>query len=206
MTMTVLCGLGAAGAAFAAQPKVTSVTLMQPPNTRRAEVSYETDGPGIATFNFKTNGAPLASVAWTVTGDISRYIPSAETHAFTWDAGRDIPERVVSNLTVEVTLWATNATAAAGSYLSNTWGLYDMHGNVWEWCLDWYVSGDASLLGDAPADPSLAVGAARVRCGGSWDSGASSCRSVRRGSGSPSGGNSSVGFRVAAAAEVWIAP
>jgi formylglycine-generating enzyme required for sulfatase activity len=130
MTMTaVLCGLGAA----ATPPEVTNVALAQPSNTRRAEVSYVTDGPGIATFSFRTNGVPLAGVAWTVTGEISQYIPSAGAHAFTWDAGRDIPERVLSNLTVEVTLWAPNnpppyaavnlvADTATGLFPVRFWG------------------------------------------------------------------------------------
>jgi formylglycine-generating enzyme required for sulfatase activity len=99
----------------------------------------------------------------------------------------------------------SNATAAVGSYLPNAWGLYDMHGNVYEWCLDWYVSGDALLLsGDDPRGP--LSGTARMQRGGRWNDGASNCRSARRSSGSPSNRNSIVGFRVAAPAEVRIAP
>ena len=73
-----------------------------------------------------------------------------------------------------------NATAAVGSYLSNAWGLYDMHGNVWEWCLDWY----SEKLGvDAVTDPvgaEVGSGSNRVLRGGSWDSTASNGRSAYR--------------------------
>jgi len=73
-------------------------------------VSYQTDGPGIATFQFKTNGVDIShsEIVRTVTGDISKHIPAAGTYTFTWDAKRDYPEQVLSDLTVEVTLWATN--------------------------------------------------------------------------------------------------
>jgi formylglycine-generating enzyme required for sulfatase activity len=101
---------------------------------------------------------------------------------------------------------ASNATALAGSYLPNAWGLYDMHGNVVECCLDWYVASDASLQGADPAGPSLAAGSPRVLRGGCWRYGASYCRSARRYSVSPSNRSNTVGFRVAAVAEVWIAP
>jgi len=57
-----------------------------------------------------------------------------------------------------------------GSYLPNAWGLYDMHGNVWEWCSDW-SGGSQSDITD-PVGPSS--GEVKILRGGGWDDGASS--------------------------------
>ena len=87
---------------------------------------------------------------------------------------------------------AMNGTAVVGSYQANAWGLYDAHGNVWEWCLDWY----AGTLAGGP-DPSGAVsGSYRVRRGGSWIDTASNCRSAVRSNVIPSYRSSLVGFRL----------
>ena len=65
-------------------------------------------------------------------------------------------------------------TVAVGSLPCNGWGLYEMHGNVWEWCLDWY--GPYSEGKDV--DPQGPAGRGyRVLRGGSWFSDAGSCRS-----------------------------
>ena len=82
-----------------------------------------------------------------------------------------------------------------GSYLPNAWGLYDMHGNICEWCLDWYGSYPASAVED-PAGSS--TGSYRVLRGGSCYSIARHCRSAYRVNYFPSDyGCDNFGFRVA---------
>ena len=80
-----------------------------------------------------------------------------------------------------------------GSYAPNAWGLYDMHGNVYEWCLDWY----GSLNGDQASDwPGVSAGSLRVLRGGYWGSDAGSAESSDRDGGTPSYGNFNFGFRL----------
>ena len=86
------------------------------------------------------------------------------------------------------------AHTKVGSYLPNAWGLYDMHGNVYEWCLDWW--GDWN--GDPATDPKGNTdGIKRVLRGGSWiDRYASKCRSAYRCYGNTVNNYSEFGFRV----------
>ena len=86
-----------------------------------------------------------------------------------------------------------NTTYAVGGKKPNPWGLYDMHGNEWEWCEDWY----GVYAPSASEDPmGASSGSSRVLRGGSWFLNAYYCRSAFRHYGGPSRRRSSIGFRV----------
>jgi formylglycine-generating enzyme required for sulfatase activity len=84
-------------------------------------------------------------------------------------------------------------TTAVESYSPNPWGLYDMHGNVWEWCWDWY----GTYTGGAQTDPvGASRGASRVNRGGSWNNSGQRIRSAHRGLSDPYLRGEIIGFRI----------
>jgi sulfatase modifying factor 1 len=83
--------------------------------------------------------------------------------------------------------------APVKSYPPNAWGLYDMHGNVWEWCSDWYGAYPPRAVSD-PKGPYS--GTEKVRRGGSWFKDGWLCRSANRNFGHPASRYRTLGFRI----------
>lgn len=112
------------------------------------------------------------------------------------DVQMDAVGRYIYNGGMEYVSTGTTAvgTAKVGSYSPSPWGVYDVHGNVWEWCLDWYESAPAGALDP----PGAASGIRRALRGGAYFENAGNCRSANlRGNGLvPSYRDNNAGFRI----------
>ncbi len=99
---------------------------------------------------------------------------------------------------IDAVAWYTDNSGSSshivGSKRANALGIYDMSGNVWEWCKDWYANSYVSYDTNNPVGPSS--GSSRVIRGGSWDGSASRCRVAFRNGSSPGNRDGDIGFRV----------
>ncbi|GHT87735.1 hypothetical protein FACS1894137_15350 [Spirochaetia bacterium] len=121
-------------------------------------------------------------------------LPTEAEWEYACRAGTTGPFSTGNTITKSQANYDAGETAAVGSFAANPWGLYDMHGNVWEWCWDWI----GLYSTEAQTDPTgAASGSARVLRGGSLiNSAAHNLRSAYRFIFTPSHRISIIGFRV----------
>ncbi|MCL2186098.1 MAG: formylglycine-generating enzyme family protein [Treponema sp.] len=140
------------------------------------------------TWNRKANGSLETS---------GYRLPTEAEWEYACRAGTKTAYNTGSNFTDNTTGWFDNYTGdttnPVGQKPANAYGLFDMHGNVDEWCWDWYDDYPSG----AQTDPTGAVSSIyRVLRGGSWLISAAAARSANRNSYDPDGEYSSIGFRV----------
>ena len=163
--------------------------------------------------HFKGRNLPVEKVSWNdcqtfiraINAD-GRFFASLPTEA-QWEyacrAGTTTPFCFGDALTsaqanCEINGFQSKATSVVGSYAPNAWGLYDMHGNVWEWCSDWY--GEYVENAIDPTGPESGTG--RVARGGCWNLEASNCHSAGRNKFGAVDRRYNLGFRLACSAEL----
>jgi formylglycine-generating enzyme len=149
------------------------------------------------------------SIKWTVTWNKNANgyrLPTEAEWEYACRAGTTTPFSTGNNITTSQANYNGNSpynknakgeyrekTTPVGSFAPNAWGLYDMHGNVYEWCWDWY--GDYPT--GAQTDPVGAVtGSYRVRRGGNWGSYGQYLRSAYRDGSNPVYRSYGIGFRL----------
>jgi formylglycine-generating enzyme required for sulfatase activity len=140
------------------------------------------------TFIKKVNGSGVMPAGWEMA------LPTEAQWEYACRAGET---GAYSGGTIDQVAWysgnSESKTHDVGTKKANAWGLHDMHGNVWEWCADWY---DDTLPGGTdPSGPSSGVD--RVYRGGSWSHRAARCRAAFRDWNYPGLRGDYLGFRPA---------
>lgn len=165
---------------------------------------------GTNPFHFKGENRPVEQVSWYKAIDFCQKLsqkigmdyrlPSEAEWEYACRAGTTTPYHFGETITPELANFRSRETSDVGSYSPNAFGLYDMHGNVFEWCQDhrhgnyegaprdgsaWIESGDDSL---------------RIIRGGSWLYDPRNCRSAYRYYYAPADRGGIIGFRVVCSA------
>ena len=184
------------------------VTLTKPFYMGKYEVTQEQWQLVMGNNPSRTKGSnlPVTNVLWndckefikklnTKTSGGYRFPTEAEWE-FACRTGTSTAYSYGDSISTNQANFASSDIKAVGSYKANAFGLYDMHGNVWEWCEDWY----GGYSGDAVTDPKgSATGDSHVLRGGSFDAGAGHARSSSRGYILPISRYDGFGFRLARA-------
>ena len=131
--------------------------------TKNADTGKSCSGLGDLTIDFARNGFRLPTEA-----EYEYACRAGTTTEYYWGGSYPLRTRADTLAIDSNAVWyhnSQNGTEPVGSRKPNAWGLYDMSGNVWEWCNDWYDSYDSSSHMD-PTGPS--TGSKRVLRGVSW--------------------------------------
>ena len=120
-------------------------------------------------------------------------LPTEAEWEYACRAGKTTPFNTGATLTADYANINGKSTIPAKSFKANDFGLHNMHGNVWEWCWDYYARYETAAVRD-PQGP--AEGSYRVFRGGSWYDTPVNCRSALRSWNSPDFRYNGLGFRV----------
>ncbi len=157
---------------------------------------------------FKGEDLPVENVSWDDCQDFCRHLEKLTQKAIRLPTEAEWEYACRAGTTTEYSTgngeaalgnacWhkgnSQDKTHPVGKLAANAWGLYDMHGNVWEWCADWF---GPYPKGEIKDENGPEKGESRIFRGGSWDAHSLYCRSASRLRSAPSGRIDTLGCRV----------